>query len=210
MKKAVIYTLLLASFLPIISCQKKIRTTAELNKIFTQKEISDINLLVDYFEEELLQFNSNIDSAYVDFFTKEEDIANGKVKFHYEKLTKVFNTIDQNTFDEIWQFNPGTYASHPNNTVKFINIAYEKKFHQYIGELGKKNNTYKYLWERINASGSFPNFFTLQLLVFEVDTTSFQKVIINKDFSDFNKRVIIAMTTIKAIDEENRREKWKD
>lgn len=211
MKKVITFTLLISSLFLIFSCQKEnnSRTSPELTQIFNEQEIKDIKILVNYFEEEIQELNSNIDSAYVDFIRSYEDLVlSKKMKFDYDKLLTVFDTIDKNTFDEIWQFNKSVYHRQSNDTLKSIGIAYEKKYHNYLDLLGKKNEKYKEYAKHTSFSGDFPEYPVLLYLLIDLETISGKEVLIYKNFNDFNRRVVLAMSVIKSIDEENRCEKW--
>lgn len=188
------------SFL-MFSCQKEVRSTPELNQIFNVQEIEDINLIVEYFERSIQKLTDikNIDIAFTTF--AEKNLKNDFFyfdKFEHESIAQLYDDIDTETFDNIWEYNKG-FNYRINDSIKVLSIAYEKKYMNYLSLVGEKNPKIEYLVNKIKNTGYLSGY--LMYTLYQDFDEEGMNPIPAKEFGDFNNRVITAISTITILEE---------
>jgi len=172
-----------------------------LTQIFNEQEIKDIEILVSYVEKELKikTKTDDIDKAYQEFLnTYHENYFNDiNETFRYEDIKNLYSTIDENTFNTIWQYNKG-FNFVLKDSTKNINIAYEKKYMKYLDVLGKKSLKIKEYVNATRATGATP-MYSIPPLLFIFNTES-RKPEIPKTFGDYNTRVYRSIDIITIAD----------
>ncbi|MGB1268657.1 MAG: hypothetical protein ACPG45_02885 [Flavobacteriaceae bacterium] len=197
-------------FILIIFCScnsYKTETTEELRNIFTNREIKDINRLVDFFETRMNSNKHNLNDKYKHWIISNSNIEDDTwEKFNLKDLLQVYKKIDSTTFNEIWQFNEMRYLE-TKDTLSYLNLAYEKKYHQYLVELGKKSKKMEWYANKAYQSGDLPQLMDLHNLFITVDTIN-ESPKIQPNY-DFNERVLITISSIKHYDNYHRKEKFR-
>jgi hypothetical protein len=202
MKKVIICTLLATGFLGIVSCKSKkdMRSTPELERVFTKDELKDINTIVDFYEERLKkQAQTNqLDTAFYKFgrHNIHEEFFDFS-GFDHKSLQQLYKNIHPKTYQEIWEENPG-YHFVIKDSIKMFNAVYDQKFMRYLKIVGNKNPKIKSIQENFEASGS------IQYLVFHTLYQDFDddgyNARLSKKIGDFNNRFICAVFTIIVIE----------
>ncbi|EDP95648.1 hypothetical protein U8527_06350 [Kordia algicida OT-1] len=186
----------------IFSCEKKseIQTTPELQQIFNDTEIGDIGKIISFYEEHLKkQTNSNqIDSAFHKFAKENVNAMSYDVSgFDDESIQRLYKNIDQETYDEIWEESKG-FNYEINDSITIQNIAYEKKFMNYLKLVGEKEPKIQYVHNQIKTLGM------VQGILIRTLYQDFDDEGRNGKFStkigDYNNRFIAAVFTITIAD----------
>ena len=202
MRKKSFYTVFFVCFLLMTSCvsKKEIRSTPELEQVFTKEELKDINTIVDFYEERLKkQAKTNqLDSAFYKFgkHTIYEEFFDFS-GFDHKSLRKLYKDIDQKTYLEIWEENPG-YNFAVKDSIKMFNAAYDQKFMRFLKVIGNKNPKIKSIQEGFEATGSI-QYLVLQTLHLDFDDDGYNPRL-SKNIGDFNNRFICSVFTIIVIE----------
>jgi len=195
-------------FLIILSScnNEEIRTTKELDKIFTKSEIKDINKLVVFFEKRISSTDSKLNQRYKNWIISISNLEdNTWDKFNFEDQLNIYKLLDKNTFNEIWQFNEMRYLE-SKDTLKHLNLAYDKKYHKYLTELGRNSEKMKWYSNKAYESGDLPQIMDLQNLFVTIDTINENHKV--QSNYDFNEKLVITISSLKNFDNYHRREKW--
>lgn len=110
----------------------------------------------------------------------------------------MFDNIAPNTFENIWDYSKG-FDYRTKDSIKIILIAYEKKYMNFLSLIGTKNRTIKYITDNIKATGSFDSY-SLYILFRQFDKEGKQLSHFPKEFGDFNRRVITAVTALTILE----------
>jgi hypothetical protein len=180
--------------------KKEIRSTPELEQVFTKEELKDINTIVDFYEERLKkQAKTNqLDSAFYKFgkHTIYEDFFDFS-GFDHKSLRQLYKDIDKKTYKEIWEENPG-YNFAIKDSIKMFNATYDQKFMRFLKVIGSKNPKIKSIQEGFEATGSI-QYLVLQTLHLDFDDDGYNPRL-SKNIGDFNNRFICAVFTIIVIE----------
>ncbi|AXG70095.1 hypothetical protein KORDIASMS9_02324 [Kordia sp. SMS9] len=201
MKKVSILFVIISSFF-IFSCERKIevRTTPELTQIFNTQEIENISTIVSFYEDRLKkQTNSDqIDSAFYKFAKQNvNQLQYDMSGFDKESLERLYSHIDSQIYDKIWEENKG-FNYEINDSISFQNIAFEKKFMNYLDLIGDKNPKIKYVHDKIASLGMVQGIL-VNTLYQDFDEEG-RNGKISTNIGDFNNRVIVAIFTITIAD----------
>lgn len=151
-------SILILSFLAIfVACKPEFKTP-ELERNFTSAEISDLEKLVDFFKANLCENNtSNFNKCFEEFAPKwiENGLDFSTDKITFEELENIYAEINQNTFDEIWDFCM-TYQIRPTER-EFLDICSKKdgKYQKFLKDFGKSNKLVEKYYNQIIAAGDF-------------------------------------------------------
>lgn len=180
------------------SC-RNIITTPELEQHFTEKQVKDLNEINTFFIKEVLKnddYKQGIENLYktlysVGLYTLLKDI-------NYQKQKKLYNSIAELTFNEIWEVKINSYEDFEDE--EYILPKYKGKFQIFLKHLGKTNLFAADCFKHMEESGSFNMLFFNSYLNSNFD---------DLNFDDFNNQLIISIYLLSMIDDNERDEKTK-
>ena len=160
-KKMKIQTVLISFIILVIGCQsnpKSLRDYEEVNKIFQEKEIEDLERIVDFFNESICKSekleNTNVLDCYELYFKrmrKAEETGIVEIQIPYQEQEKLMREIDLNSFNQIWSY--GKTWRKNSDTLEVVNIKYDGKYIKFLKEFGKENIKAKNYVDRFEAVG---------------------------------------------------------
>ncbi|MBD3630480.1 hypothetical protein [Cyclobacterium sp.] len=170
----------------------------ELNANFTDKEIEDLKLIVEFFKDEMcLHMDSDFRTCY-ERTPHDYLMATGNrfwTNIDFDEQKKLYQKISDSAFEAIWVFCESTFYP---SKVKADEICFVAmgRYQQYLTDLGKTNPRIAQYAERIQASGDF---FGLDIQYSEVlkDKKSF-------DLDDPNIQLILAIHYLSLNDQAKR------
>ena len=141
----------------ISSCKTKF-ITPELTRNFTAQEITDLEKMVDFFKIEFCEssftsFENCFENFAPNWIEKGLDYSADEINFSDQK--KLYSSIDQQTFDEIWNFCM-TYQIRPIER-EYLDVCAntEGKYVSFLSDVGKSNPFVQKYFEDIISSGDF-------------------------------------------------------
>ena len=139
------------------SCENKFETT-ELNNNFTADEISDLEKLVSFFKIKFCESGSTDFESCFEMFAPnwiEKGLEYSAEKIDFSEQKEFYGNIDQNTFDEIWDFCK-TYQIRPTER-EYLSVCANTngKYVQFLKDFGKSNPLVRKYYEDIIAAGDF-------------------------------------------------------
>ena len=188
-----------------ISCFSQF-PTPEMKAVFTQQEISDLKTLNDFFVHSVCLKNDSID--FKTSFEKElpylyeygfDSIAN---KVDFEEQKKMYETISDSTFNQIWGYAKMWKDGDIGPTYKWLAVKNEGNYFNFLLEVGKKNEfIFKYADFLLSAGDLYM-------------TSSFVLSIIKNptemDLNDPNIQLITSIHMLSVLDLVQREELWED
>ncbi|MCH7524630.1 MAG: hypothetical protein IIC74_06380 [Bacteroidetes bacterium] len=118
------------------SC-RSFKSTVELEEHFNRQQIKDLNKINSFFIEEVLKnedFKKGIENLYKTLYTLGLETILKNID--YEKQKKIYNSISESTFNEIWEIkiNTGRFEGE-----EYILPRYKGKFQLYLNQLSDTN-----------------------------------------------------------------------
>ena len=201
--------ILIILFFPLVFFSQETRTTLELNKVFTESEIKDINTLVNYFESKIKIGDKELEQCYKDWFWTIQNSGFESVYdisiFDFNGQIEVYKIINKSTFNEIWTFTK-QYNLGSKDTLKVVVPNFDGKYLQYIKEIGKRRIEVKDYYESIDWSFEYGMISALP--VFLKRSTVDNDWEFRNGFKDYNDKIILTITTLTVVDNVYRKEKW--
>ena len=155
MRKSILLILGIIFLQLIFSCETQY-STSELNNNFSEKQISDLNKITEFFKENVCPnmvsdfktcyLNTNHDSLQVVAYGIES-------KINFDKQKELYKQISKSTFNEIWRFRESSY---PNGIkAKTIDLVQTGKYQKFLTDLGKTNERIAEYAYKVEAVGIF-------------------------------------------------------
>ncbi|MFK5879105.1 MAG: hypothetical protein QM478_06365 [Flavobacteriaceae bacterium] len=202
--------ILVVLFFPIIFFAQEFRTTRELSQIFSESEITDINTLVDYFESKLKVEGKAIEQCYKDWFwTLQNGGFESEYKleiFTFENQLKIYEEINQETFNEIWAFE-SYYIETTDAALKSIRPNLQGKYLDYLRLIGQKRLEVEEYVKYVESSDEYGPIFMGNL--FTQKNESNNNWGFRNGFQDYNDRIQLMIITLTSVDLFYRKEKWQ-
>ena len=175
-------------------------STSELKTNFSAEQMSDLNIITEFFKESVcLNMSSEFQVCYEK--TKHDSLQAAGIgiweKIDFNEQKKLYERISESTFNEIWMYCESTY--YPSKTkAKSLCAVATGKYQKYLADLGKANPRIAKYAERIQASGDFSG---LDIQYQEVlkDEETF-------DLKDPNIQLILAIHYLSINDQATRNE----
>ncbi len=156
-----IQTVLISFIILVIGCQsnpKSLGDYEEVNKIFQEKEIEELEKIVEFFNESICKSekleNTNVLDCYEQYFKrmrKAEETGDVEIQIPYQEQEKLMQQLDINSFNEIWTY--GKTWKKDSDTLEVINIKYDGKYIEFLKEFGRENIKAKNYVDRFEAVG---------------------------------------------------------
>ena len=199
-------TLILFLFFGSINCLSKnydLKENETFKEFFTKKEIKDLQLLFDFFNESICRdsLNKNLTNCYSSLYQEiEKGQLTGTIRpeISFEEQNKVYGEIRNKTFKEIWAFGEQRHFD-SQDVFRSVQIYWKGKYIKYLEELGNENETlYKY-FKLVQETGTVPQMWHLKSFLRDKEF----------DLSDVRIQFIVAIHLLTENDSINRREKVK-
>ena len=170
MKKFIVLPILILAIINT-SCQDNftVKNDENIQNIFSEKEINDINLMVKFVDKKMLSKSNekDIDLAYHAYFeslskTIKEDSGIPSAFDEKEKYS-FLESLDKNTFNDFFRMRTqlknviykDTVLTNIDN-LKLLKINSSGKFMNYLEKTGKTDDFYKKLHETIEIARDLP------------------------------------------------------
>lgn len=187
-----------------LSCFGQFATT-EMKKIFSEDQISDLELINEFFQESICGNSKNVNfkqclkneiSSIVDFGY---DSISNRLDFDKQKI--LYKKLSDSTFNEIWGFAKMWKKGDRSKTYKYLGISTVGKYKDFLNELGKDNKYIKAYHDSFYASGALPwiSDFLYQVLKHPQEL----------NLNDPNIQIIIAIHIMTDLDYGTRNELWE-
>ena len=183
------------------SCKNQF-TSTEMRNNFTENQISDLNLLTDFFKEQICNDNNNL--IYKDCFMKllpgiiEKDNNPFIENIDFNKQKEIYQSIDKSTFNEIWRLGKSMNIK-TKIERKNLRANLNGKYIDYLKDVAKNNEFIEKYVEMTNAIGDFESIGYLQNNIYKYPEKF--------DLNDPNIQVIIAIHYLSQNDHFNRKDK---
>jgi hypothetical protein len=181
------------------SCKKIETSTEQLEKYFSREQIKDLTTINSFFVSEILKNKPYKDGIKEILETLHSNGFNSILRtVDYEKQKKLYRSISETTFNEIWEIKTDTSFY---KGEQYILPKHKGAFFNYLEELSASNNELsKICFNKLEASGDL-NLFTINNYV----SSNFNNI----NFNDFNNQLIISIYFLTAIDDYEREPKRK-
>lgn len=182
----------------VLSCTEKLNITEELSNNFNNQQIEDLDKILNFFKnqvcEDSIGFETCIKNMAQDL-SKEGYYFIGK-KIDYSKQKKLYENIDQLTFNSIWSFCKTTDI---NKDITYDSLCFnvDGVYGDFLKQVSVKNSFYKFYYEGLINSGDFGSNGKLM-----------NEIIKNKnsfDFEDYNNQLIISIEYLTLSDQQKRK-----
>jgi hypothetical protein len=179
----------------LLGCKNEF-SSPELEKHFTQSQIEDLNKINTFFISEFLKSTKkNYKDAFLAF--KDSLKFNGKFSNNdeilFKKQLKLYNSISNSTFNEIWELNTSEGPRYPNE--KYIKAKVYGKYYLFLNEIEDKNEFARTCYSKIEATGEYNPLHLDSYFYYNHDTF---------DYQNFHNQLILAIYYLTAIDEYER------
>ncbi|MEX0811022.1 MAG: hypothetical protein WD048_02320 [Chitinophagales bacterium] len=201
------YLLLFLSFTMFIGCSKKANKLThikEINSVFTESEIEDLEVLFDFFNNSIC--NNKIEyltDCYYDFFDKVKTSADsGSLYLHIpiEDQLALYDQLNDSTFYQIWAIGKSWNHEDTDDTLKSVYYRWDGKFFEFLKQAGKQNEFAKAYLESVEAAGSPPPSLVASI------TYNYKEL----GIEDLRVKFILAIHFLTLNDEYKREEKYHD
>lgn len=182
-----------------LSC-KSLKSTTELEQVFTKNEIKDLNRINNFFVKEYLNSSEkNFETSFKDMFqfTYSYGIDTLINRVDFNKQRKLYHSI-HHTFDEIWEVKINEHE--PFKGEEYIVPKYQGKFQLFLKQLSKTNTFANLCNKKMEESGDFNMLFFDNYIIHNFDKIN---------FTDFNNQLIISIYYLSMVDDRERDERTK-
>jgi CRISPR/Cas system CMR-associated protein Cmr5 small subunit len=207
------------------SNQKTIESNPTIKKVFNESEIKDLQLILEFFEKQICSIENKEDSkindcydSFIQRMTGAVETGGLEINIPFGEQKKLYNTINDSTFNEIWDMSWIRTIPHSNSylkrigkdtlsieereksdTTNYIELKYEGKYVSFIEEYGNKSPVIKRYHENfVNAGGIGPSMISSIMMNYEY-----------YDIKDIRMKLIFAIHYLTLNDQHIRKEKYK-
>jgi hypothetical protein len=189
--KFVARSILACSIIIVLGCTKE-NSSPELEKHFNKNQIEDLNKINNFFISELLNSEKgNYKKSFLQFkdFLKFNGRFSDNDELLFKKQLKLYNSISQSTFDEIWKLRTTEGPPYPDED--YIAARNFGKYFSFLNEISTENKFAKTCFEKIERSGDYNALFLDSYFYYNLDTF---------DFNNFHNQLILSIYYLTAID----------
>lgn len=151
---------LLVIFCTFFYCSFAQKSQTEIRQFFSQSEIDDLDLITDFFQQQLCGTNDRklfgkcITSNISELADWDQEFLRKKISWRKQK--KMYKSISDATFNKIWAICNSTYfLSKPEYQSKSICFSGNAQLIEYFKDLGKTNIFIDNYAKVLEATGSF-------------------------------------------------------
>ena len=152
----------------LFSCQSKfdLKSDKQLNEIFTDKEISEIDKMISYVDDIVVEQTGNrdINEGYHQLLDKQlqsmDDGSSYIIPIEEEEKYKFLESVDSTVFNEFWYMgNHIRFAKYKDSVYqdldnyKYLSIKYRSKYKDYLEKIGENDSYYRSVKENLDLAG---------------------------------------------------------
>lgn len=175
----------------------------DLNDFFLKSEIDDLNLIVDFFQNEVCgttdktKFANCIKSSLPDLADWKQYYVQKKISWRKQK--KLYSKISDSTFNKIWSICDSWRVQEPKYEYKTICSSQKENFSGFLKSLGKVNPYLTYYGKKLENVGDFDSGNYLAWNIIENPQ--------NWDLKDRNVQIVLAIHYLTQNDRQKRDKK---
>jgi hypothetical protein len=193
----------------LLSCSTseniQLDSTKTITEYFNKYEIKDLQLLLDFFNQEICTSKESdsdyLNQCYEKYCTEIKSEMSLRTslnpKIDYNKQLNMYEKINKTTFNKIWKIEK-SLDLRTNENVKDLGLNYNGKYLDFLKKYGEDNKAVQSYFESIKTSGDI--------------SPSTNAIIIKEykllDISDIRTKLIIAIHYLTLNDKLNRKEKY--
>ncbi|MFK7832493.1 MAG: hypothetical protein AB8B52_04380 [Winogradskyella sp.] len=172
------YSIFILSFL-MLGCKSQ-KTTFELQSVFNQEELKDLETMRTFFIEDILDLND--ENFYKEFRQRIVKLeAEGFKSVVPKKIDRLLNSISKSTFNEIWEIKTQKRSRTGNETYTYFAPRLNSKYQEFLSQTTKHNSmVMKYYNNMIQTEafshGSMLDYISDNNLDFDLKNTNVQIV----------------------------------
>ncbi|WP_340155132.1 hypothetical protein [uncultured Winogradskyella sp.] len=169
------------------------KTTNELQSVFVSDELKDLETIRSFFVEDIMQLND--DNFHFKFRSEMQKLeANGFASVEPKKIDNLFNSVTEETFNEIWQ--PKTHKPSRRSSVAYEYLVPNEsgKYIEFLAKNTQNNSKIKEYYDKVRKSGNFSHLSMLNYL--NDDTLDF-------DLTNTNIQIVLAIHYISICHDNN-------
>ena len=167
------FALLIFIGLTIFSCQKRfnLQSDKKLNEIFTKSEIIEIEKMIIYVDDRVIEKtgNKDIEQAYHQLLDKinqtMQESSNFLVPFEEEEKYKFLESLDTSVFNEFWYMGNHMRSAIYKDSIyenldnyKHLELGHRGKYSDYLEKIGENDAYYQSVKEILDfAAGLTPS-----------------------------------------------------
>ena len=157
----------------LLSCQSKfdLKFDKHLTEIFTDKEISEIDKMIGYVDDMVVELTGNrdINEGYHQLLDKQlQSIQDGSsylMPFEEEEKYEFLESLDSTVFNEFWymgnHIRKTTYKDsiyEDLDNYKYLDLKHRGRYSDYLEKIGENDAFYRSVKETLDAAGGLaPN-----------------------------------------------------
>lgn len=183
------YTFVMLLFSILSGC-KSHKSTIELDSVFNSKELKDIETLRLFFIEDIV--NLDEEEFHLKFRDKMQKLeASGFATIKPKKIEKLFKSISESTFNEIWKTK---IAEQRNRSYEYLAPNENGKYLKFLSKNTIHNSRIEAYYNKVKASGKFSHF---SMLGYMADNT------LDFDLKNPNIQIVMAIHYISICHDNN-------
>jgi hypothetical protein len=155
MKKNLFIVFLIVGLSGCASRQSKLSDNRTFNKIFTHSEIQELQILFDFFNENICVDNEakNLTKCYKEFFKRFEKTEEFDIPLEEQLI--LYDKISENTFQEFWGFGKSwnVLFEAPQDTFKLIYLKIDGKYIDFLKEVARNDKVIENYYQNLVTIG---------------------------------------------------------
>ena len=133
--------------------------TPELDKHFSLREIQELNIIADFFQDQICsdQPNSSFANCFLRSLPKIMDPERDYIgeSINYEKQINLYQSLSESTINKIWTFCTYQRVDEPDTEWEQMCISDDPAISRFICDTGKSNEYYNTICQKLNIIQDF-------------------------------------------------------
>jgi len=174
--KAITYPIIALSFL-MLGCQS-FKTTSELQSNFNEQELKDFQTIRSFFIKNMMELND--ENFNNEFRFKIKDLeASGFSSVVPKKIEKLFTSISESTFNEIWEIKTQKRSNTQYGSYKYLAPKKNGKYQKFLSAITPHNSMVRLYYDDLLKTENFSHlsmskYINHNSLDFDLDNTNVQ------------------------------------
>lgn len=133
---------------------KSYKSTTALESVFSKKELKDLQTIRSFFIEEIMKLTD--ENFHKDFRFKISQLeASGFKSVKPKKLNKLFKSISETTFNEVWETKTQKRSRYSDETYEYFVPKLGCKYQEFLNYVTTHNAMLGHYYDNIRKSGDF-------------------------------------------------------
>lgn len=187
--------------------QKTLESNSTVTKVFNDSEIHDLTLILEFFNKQICSLEnkkgSDINDCYNKFIQRmieSAETGNMEINIPFKEQIELYNAIDEQTFNEIWQMGWQRTPRLSIDTLTYIDLKNHSKYVSFLNEYGKESDFIKEYHNSLKMSGGIgPAMISNMMMSYEY-----------YDIYDIRMKLVFAIHYLTLNDQFNRKEKYQN